>query len=179
MSACAEAFSLFSCSKDPQPWWVNASGKETRATTALGMEIRARVMHGSLLKASDILSKAGISESSEDPGLAIPVEASDDLYGLKMEKVNRREKSRDALATDVLNQTLEGMTVNPVCHVLDTLPMMRTMARMEETRKLGGGNKVSRSGRFSHYFEFYSSIYLKPAQLEAMCNTLLSNDLLV
>ena len=126
---------------DDNPWWVKGiKGRRRREDHELGREIS---------------EFARLLSTERDDELTI--ELSDSA----------------AAAEDTTKAVLDcavELTLNPQHHVLDTLPVMRTMARLEAERKRGGGvAKKSRSGRFTHYFDSQLDFAIPEEHLSAMC----------
>ncbi len=176
LSEVADVSADFVPAEDPAPWWVADSQLSTwrfgavddDAGRALAIEIGAAVQCLSVRRAAADIEQV-LSEGSDGPDMKLAVPAGSFTVG--------KERGPNAAAEidrRVLNRAVADLTVNATPLVLDTMPVLRSMARSEEARRTGPGadskKRASRSGRFVHYFEVVG-LDLDEDTLAKMCST--------
>jgi len=173
--------------RDSPPWWSTSIPTETLfKTQAKSSDVIASILRGTIKQTQEELKKLSVPQAGDPTLLSIYSECKKlgedaDMVAssneFKKKNLGLRNQSKVHTAQmNVLNNLLPELSLGVKKLTVDFLPVVRSIARFENQRKLdglsSGGGKRSRSGRFVHYFSS-QCISIKEQSLEKLCEGLM------
>ncbi len=168
ISFVAEAISDFTSTPRSDPWWADVNhGAPGHPLDSVRNEVFPDIQLQSFHQSSKEISRLLDGDGQVGDELSLPSEEANGVKGDFFTSSLTKSVVPSSYVHDTLNGALGDVTTAPSCHAVDTLAVLRGMARTEQRRRKSGGKK-SRSGRFLHYFDL-QEIHFEEASLKKLC----------